>query len=345
MSEFEVMTQNVKRNAGDLQKYARLIDAYSDKVDSVRHDLRFNSEINRSVGNSLRAISDSLERSSMSIQMLSDGLLDVMELYNKTEQQIYGSEVKWTDASMDDASKGKGSRILDMIKGTIYDVIYEFLLKAIGPLGYLCHGILRGVEQKWGNVVSDLLKIAGGLIKNTEGSKIKWREWFKLDVSDKKPWEIALGKYFDFSSVKNGISSACNWIAELVKSGYNNYKEFKDKGISCRFFEETVVETVLKVGEGILITAAVAAVLSSPPGWVAVAVAVTGAATVVVDSFLDTVMCQKTSGSQTSWVEVVSDWICDRGEEGVKGLIDMFTGTKQVNSSGVSCGWGTVQMA
>ena len=236
----------------------------------------------------------------------------------------------------------------------ISDLIYKPLIAAAGPLGTIVDAFRRGAEGKTGNVFSDVIKLAGGLVKNTDKSGIKWGDWFGISPSTKGPWEGAVGKYTDFSSVSKGVSTVCNWAAAAVTSGFSNYKEFGNFG--ARFWEETASETLLKVGEGILVSAGVAAAFAAA-GISAPALAVGAAAagvTVLVDWGLDSVVSWATGGTQTSWIEgasnVISDtgekvagWVADTGKKAGKAINNGINGIKNSinNIRGSGTKWGS----
>jgi len=255
---------------------------------------------------------------------MSAGLQNVVKEYKEHEQSIceHAQTTLGKAVGVKNSIKNATSQIAwgDIIKNAtdlIGDVRYKASIAAAGPLGTLVDAVVNLNDQKYGKTISDVIKLAGGAVKNYDGSKIKWEDWFGVNPSTKGPWEGAIGKYTDFSSAQKGFSTACNWAAAIVSSGYSNYQEFGNFG--ARFWEETAAETLINVGEGVLIGAGVAGIaalagISAP----ALAVgAVAAGVTVLVDAGLNAVVSWATGGVETDWKEVVSDFVCDKFEEGV----------------------------
>lgn len=354
MSKFEVKPDELTKYAGALDEYSRLLGNIGNDVMNVKSRLDFSQDIQRTVNRSLESIVAAIQKESSGCGNMSSGLTKVASNYRKTEEQICGkAKISW-----DAVVKGSGTKS-DESKDNSFDIpewLYKIAISAAGPAGVVVDSIRQGVEGEWGKVSSDLLKLVGGAVKNSDGSKIDWGKWFDIAASDKTPWEQAVGKYtIDFSSWKNSVSTACNWAAQIAASAYSNYQEFGN--FATRFWEETAAETLLKVGEGVLVTAGVSALIAAA-GISAPALAVGAAAagvTVLVDWGLDSIVSWATGGTQTSWVEAASDFICDTGEKVVDWVKD--TGTQVVNAAkegwnsavsavqnffGSGCSWGSL---
>lgn len=210
MSRFDVLAANLKIDAGNLGEYANALSAYSREVNDIRRNLGFSEELSRSVGYSLQVISNSMNDESRGCRSLSSGLSDAVRKYEEAEQGICGkTQITWGKVVGAEARKND-------VADHIWDMVYKSVVSAAGSLGTIVDAIRRGSEGKTGNVISDLLKLAGGLVKNTDGSGIKWADWFGLKPSTKGAWEGAIGKYTDFSTVQKGFSTVCNWAAEIA---------------------------------------------------------------------------------------------------------------------------------
>ena len=340
MSRFVIKPDNLRIQVGRFSDYSETLKKYSDEVLKTNDDFGIAGDISRSIESSLQVISNDLIKESNGCSNLSAGLSDSVQLYEKTEQSIIGtSQIKWGGIVSPDESKSSE------LAEKIFDVYYKTVIAAAGPLGYLGDAIRRATEGKPGDVIGDVLKIIGGFAKNVEKTGINWGKWFGVNLPDKGPWESALGKYTDFSTAGKSISTVCNWAAEIAKSGYNNYKEFGNFGM--RFWEETATESLLKIGEGVLITAAAGALLAPVGAPVLVVGAVAAGVTVLVDWGLDSVVNWVTGGTQTEWMEAASDLICDTGEAIVNGVKDVanaaVNGIKNTfeNIGGAICKWGS----
>lgn len=322
MVSYKVQMQGLLNNADSFEKYMRQLEGYSNRVDSIRNNLSLSDGAVWSIKSSLRTISNGIDDEAGICRNIAGTVQRIRQKYETTENTICGnSKASWSEAMKEaadaaqniinngeTAGNGAGKEVAEGAQEEsgagnfwkrISDLIYKPLIAAAGPLGVIADGIRRGFEGKWGNVIGDFLKLSGGFVKNLEGTKVKWADWFKLNPATKGPWKTALGKYIDFSSVKKGFSSICNWGAELIAAGFSNYKEHGNFG--TRFWGETVTETLIKVGEGVVFTAAAGIILgASAPGW-AVALGAAGI-TVAVDWGLDTIATWRSGGTQTSWI-------------------------------------------
>ncbi len=162
--------------------------------------------------------------------------------------------------------------------------------------------------------VKDILKKVGENIKEPQGIKIRWEKLVEMkDVS--KLGADAWKNYSDFSSVRNGAATACNWAAELAYSGIDNYKEHG--GFTTRWAGETITEAGLTIGETVLASAATGAILATVGVAAAPAIVTVAATTAVVvglDFIGNNVVSFLTNGAETSWKEWASDRINDFGE-------------------------------
>lgn len=315
MATYEVRMPGLQNNANCFEAYNSKLNFYSNKVDSIRSRLYLSSSSSWSIKNSLRLIADGIEDEARSCKNMANGIENISRKYVTTENNICGnSKAVWSGAvgTKENVPDGSGSESPKKDNNSRWDwlpdLIYKPITAALGPFGVLVDGFRRWDEKKYGNVIGDVIKLAGGAVKNWGGSGIKWGDWFGLKPSTKGPWEGAVGKYFDFSDFKKGFSSVCNWATTAITTGFSNFDEHKNFG--TRFWGETLTETLIKVGEGIVIGAGVAAVAgATAPGW-AVAAGV-AAVTVAVDWGLDKVVSWATGGTQTSWIEAASDFVND----------------------------------
>lgn len=347
MAQFTVKTDIAKAQADAEQRWALELDKYAGSVRRIADNLPFSSSKKAEIQSRINAVADRIEEQSESLQAMGRAIDGIMNSYEKAEERALPSKVsvRWVDTA---------------------DKALEFVYKgfsspAAGPLGTLISLVHNDMKGNTGKEISDFIKLAGGTIKNWNGSGINWRDWFGLNTSTKTPWQSAIGKYFDFSSVKKGISSACSWASTLIERGFSNYDEFGNFG--ARFWEETIVETGIKVVEGVAISWAAATGVSAAP---AVIVGIVSAGvTVAVDAGLNALVRWKTENAEAEWLEVASDFISDKmeafGREIKKEVAEFKDDLKKTVSAvgdgiakgvnavknlvGSSCRWGKVQMA
>ncbi|MCR4891180.1 MAG: hypothetical protein K5989_03210 [Lachnospiraceae bacterium] len=350
MSRFDVKPKFLMSQASSLEEDAKQLGQFGNEVIGIKDSLDFSADLNNVIGFSLQIISKELLEESRGCRNLSLALSNAVGKYDAAEENICGkAQVTWSKAS------GTGS-FLQNVVNHFGEAAEETLLAAMGPFGKLVGSTKDLTEGKPGDAIGNLLELVGDVVKNTDGSKINWAGLLGMDVIKKGGiWKHSLSKYFDFSTVRNGLSSACNWLSAGVVSGFNNYNEFGNFG--SRFWEETAVETGLLVGEGVLMTAAAGGALLAM-GFSAPALAVGAAAaglTVLVDWGLDSLVTACTGGAQTSWMEWASDGICDTAEsvgnwmkdtgEKIGNAVSEGVG-KAVNGiqslAGSLCNWGKV---
>lgn len=348
MSEFQLKSQKVRLTVQDMNSLARQMRGLEDQIWRVQSGLSFEVAEKERIRQRLRQAGNDTEAQYRGLCNSASTLNNIVNTYEATEGRLAGVAVNSAVVRGNEAAwSGKNADF------PMSDMIYKSIISALGPIGTVTDAVRRGFEGKTGNVISDIIKLAGGFVKNTDKSGIKWGDWFGINPSTKGPWQGALGKYTDFSSVQKGFSTVCNWASAIVTSGFSNYEEFGNFG--ARFWEETAAETLLKVGEGILVGGGVAAAFAAA-GISAPVLAVGAAAaavTVAVDWGLDAIVSWATNGAQTSWMEAASDFICDTGEKVVDWAKDTAqkavnwakdTGKKIGNAvqniAGSICNWG-----
>ena len=328
MSEFQLKPQKVRTTAQDMNNLARQMRSLEDQIWKVQSGLSFEVAQKERIRQRLRQAGNDAEAQYRGLCNSASVLNNIVNTYEATESRLAGVTVNSAVVRGNGAGTAWNGGAADFPMG---DMIYKTVIAAAGPIGTVIDAVRKGFDGKTGNVISDMIKLAGGFVKNTDKSGIKWGDWFGIKSSTKGPWEGAIGKYTDFSSAQKGFSTVCNWASAIVTSGFSNYEEFGNFG--ARFWEETAAETLLKVGEGILVGGGVAAAfaaagISAP----ALAVGATAAAvTVAVDWGLDAVVSWATGGTQTSWTEAASDFICDTGEK----VVDWAKDTAQKASDWV----------
>lgn len=343
MAQFTVKVEQTRAQADNEQRMAEDLQEFADSVRRIADELNFSTSSKEEIRAKLKAAAEEATEQQKALSKMSKALTDIMEYYEETEERLIlgNSRVSWVG-------------VADQALGYIYK---GFASPVSGPLGTLIDLVHSDMEGKTGKEISDLIKLAGGGIKNWKGSGIDWKNWFGLNLLTKSSWESAIGKYTDFSSVKSGFSTACNWASTIVERGFANYDEFGN--FQTRFWEETAAETGFKIIESVGATAIAATVLGAAAPAVAVGAAA-AVVTVAADAGLNALVRWKTKDPEAEWIEVASDWVCDTAEKvgkEIKREVDdladdikktaksvkesLIKGVNAVkNSVGSSCRWG-----
>ncbi len=170
---------------------------------------------------------------------------------------------------------------------------------------------MEGVVQ---GIISFIGMVAPNVVRNTDGIKVNWSEVFKFtsDSSDDLLKEV-FGKYSDVSSLGKGVATACNWSVAIIGSGVANAEEFGDTWYkNPQFYFETGVESLLNVGEVMLVQAGVKATAGlATTGSIHAAVAA-GAATaalpIAIDYIGDSIATKVSNGTKTRvWKDALAD--------------------------------------
>ena len=316
MGAYKVQIMGLQKNANDYEKYEKFLKQYSDRVDGIRNRLYLSSSSSWSIKNSLRTIADGIDDEARVGKNMSSQIEKIARKYEEAENKICGnSKAAWSEIATEEVG-GTSGTTTEEDSWNILDLIWKPLAAAVGPLAKL-------LWEGWKN----------------RGSGVNWLELFTKGVPIENPLKEALGKYFDFSTMKKGLSSACKWVMAGVTSFISNLTEHGNFGE--RFWGETVTETLIKVGENILLTAGVGAVLAllpvSAPVWATAAVV--AGVTVLVDWGLDAIV--KSQGSKVGWVECLSDFINDGIESIQQRTRDRMNGIHSGVPGGIN-GFNTV---
>ena len=356
MTDFSVMTAQLKTGASEIERCASALSSCQRRLDQVHVQL----------SGSLTPIKEAVRHSSWKIagqsgtmQRSGQVLQQCAAEYDRAEKAAASgnSGTAWSDiiisttpfkaAAVVTHNDNQNHFELDIKPGldAAKKMINKMVISAAGPAGKVIDTMVEGGKGDAGKAAGNIVELAGGLIKNTKGSKIKWADWFGLTKNTKTPLEYATGKYGNFRSP----STVCKWISSFLKSGFDNYKEHGNFG--TRFWGETITEGGASLLEGFAITMGTAAVFTAC-GVAAPSLVIAGAAaglTVVADMGLDALVHCLT-GSDVGWKELVSDFVCDTAEnvsswvkEKAKSVGDWVNKTGQDIQNAVTDGWNNVK--
>ncbi|MBR1629727.1 MAG: hypothetical protein IJ679_10775 [Lachnospiraceae bacterium] len=331
MAEFSVKTDVLKSDALLLSDRGTQVRNIRSSMDSIRRSLGFKIRSSRQIESRLRQLSEEIALEEERLRHMSVSLKEISDLYGRTENEVQGN------------AKTPSYSLEKFVKKTA--------LAALGPFGKIIGVVDNYQKGEYGKSANDLLGFVGSVVKDRSGENVTWKDklldWagVKIPSPEKMPtpkqaWGKARGKYFDFSK-GNRLTAACNWAGQIASSAFDNFKEF---GSVCnwRFWEETGVETLINVGEGIAIAGAVGAGFAAA-GIAAPAIA-TGAVAAgvafIVDKALDWGCKKVTHGTHTSWKEAVSDTISD-GIDYAREKTTGFFKKLVKNPRDVVCPWAT----
>lgn len=335
MAQFSINTNRVKGAANDEYIMVYKLSGYSCEIKKIANGLDMSSPAASGIRSSLRSAAEKAARYSKSMRGMESALNYIADKYDSTERSVrdssqFGVLGAGTAAgvAMDVLNKPNATDTQGGMAGgwiSVIDILEGWLYKpsvaASGLLGTVIDATKKFTNGEWAKGIGDVIKLTGKVVKNVDGTKANWFGDLMgnlFGVVKPKPgnvktaWETATGKYFDFSDVKKGVSSVCNWAAALIGSGYENYKEFGGFQ-NPRAMQETAIETTLNVAEGMAVTAFVATVIGTG-GVPLVAGAITAGVTIAVDKGLDALTKWITGDADANWKEAISDGICDFSE-------------------------------
>lgn len=274
---------------------------------------------------------------------LSDIIRDI-EVEEKNHSIIGETEKESLMDLVFEIAKGAGyfGSIISVTKDT-YDAIHGY---ATGdPLGkYIASGVKtvsKGIKDliKMSKASKNIGKISRAV--GTGNAKAMWRDrvvGFNNSFSGNASKAASFGNRFKRNfglslkdsvknfTFKNGVASgALSWLGvacDGIINYYDNQEEMRTEGISQkRAWEETISETVIDVGKGILVGAAVTAGLTAAIGSAPVLAVAAGTAIVTVGADYATKKLTKLfTGKEKDFTEFVSDGILDIKDKAVEGV-------------------------
>lgn len=309
MARIYIEPSRAKRIAQDEMDLSRALKALSQEVDSIRGNMRYKIAGRAQIAERLRQVSEQIAAEAGAARNMSNGMRQVVTWYEQTENGNRDRQV----AEKTSVQKDSDGAFFDL--AGLFKKLFGTLL---GPFGI----IMDMPDGGAGSLLKYALDGIGSItdVVGAEGTTVPaWlKDLFGLNEMKFTSFkDTFFGKLGKFDSAANTIGTVVNWAGKFVDSFVKNAEEFA--GDWCaRFWEETVTETIIKGVEGAAITAGVSSVIAGictaagvacPPALAVGAIAV--GATMLLDWGLDSLVSWATNGSETSWVEHVSDRICD----------------------------------
>lgn len=376
MSEFKIKFKEANKAKEDLGNYLVKVNEIITDVYRVKESIRWEVQSRYDIDYKLLNLIKCLEKNNHDLAMYKNQLDLIIEEYRSTELRLIG---------VNEQSKVI-DKVVDFVNGAsdfVIESLYNIVKEATGPFGRMAdlylvpwHAItelsrLDGDDDindlsniavnAAGSAAGDIVGLLGDIASVEDGSPLV--EWAK-NLSESKVLSYegvlsdALDGYTNFSSLRKGFSTVCNWASEIIASGVNNYKEYQEGGMNeQRYFEETINEAGLAIAENIALsalvgTAAVALGVTTAPGWVIAGTVALAA--VVIDAGLNSIVKYATDGAEVEWKDAFSDFYLDYRYDPIGGIkaytsaeINLLTKavgdvTKITNTL---CEWGTLLVA
>ncbi len=282
-----VQTKSLRRSAEHLKGIAMRLDMTAKKIQAVAGQLDASMASYEAVIEKLNTYSINLDTLADKTRKAGEAGVKIAYLYEDADNDLVNEE-----------STGR-------------KVAWSIVTGFLGPIGDIAD-ITKNVSRgEYGKVMSTIISTVGDVVENTHGGKVQWKELFNLNkVKDAQGYAL--------KQARSKLTSKVAWAAAIVENGYDNFKEHG--GFTMRFLEETGVESAIDIGEvalvGIGVGAAIATAGITAPAWVIGGV--TAGTVILVDAGLDKIVSVVTKNPDASWKEMVSDFVCDTGEEWVK---------------------------
>lgn len=328
MTQWSVDVDGLARSAQQLEQCGVRLQQVQNSIEDIRRNIRRSSSSMIGAYNQLGYVTQSLNRQTQKVQTLSGSLNGCTQRYRTTEQALTNPashpRPQTVNTSHNDAGSDTSNDAPDWA---------SYIFSAIGGVGGIGASINLLYHAATGNkikVASSSIKMAGKVLdaylsdgpflKNFIGNAVRaknnaattsWWSRFTQNLGEKVGITAKVAK---------AVGAVVTWGSALIERTAQNLDEFN--GLTGRCVAEIGVETVLKVGQGVLIGAAISATLVSSPAWLVGGV--TAVAILGVDALLNLAVKKDSDNADVSWLEVVSDGICDFGTQVATGAKKVF---------------------
>lgn len=316
MARIYIEPTKAKRSIQDEADLGRTLSSLSQEVSSIKSNLRYKISGCDQIGERLRQVSEQIAKESTATRALSDGLQQIIARYEQVENSNRDRQVadKTTVQAVNSGAAQNGGGWEPFDWGKLGEKVLE---KLLGPFG-LVVDLPDVIDGDASDLVKFHLKGIGSIAKVASTTGDTSAEWlgkvFGWTTMKPKSFFEELGQ---FDTTAHTVGTVANWAGKAVDSFVKNNEEFGGEWCA-RFWEETAVEAGIKVVEGAAVKAglsmAVAGICAAAgvacPPTIVVGVAAVGVG-MALDWALDGLVSWATNGSCTSWVEGVSDLVCD----------------------------------
>lgn len=330
MGKFNVQWDKIQSKSSIVGSCGKSLEGMTVQVSSVKNNLNCMGRYTN-VMNALNSLSNELHNEARTANLLGTKLQEVSILYKNTEQQIVA---QWTgiEKPSEKFNWKQDNLIWNSIakSGVIGTVVAAFGKMVTGGVDYRT---LLGGANKFVTVLGDIAKNA--YKDKPDYKKLLFGDWEKggalrtlADWAKKNKTTITSKKDIFTASISKQVSEygfkGCQNVGDKIKvgtkwagmalsgvmNGISNYEEYKTTGISAeRAVAETITETLVDVGIGIVATAGATALLgASAPAVLVGATAV--AATWALDAGTRA-LTKKYLNQEKGLTELVSDTYLD----------------------------------
>lgn len=320
-----------------LRELSRKMEEVSYRVVAANSSLSWEISASGRIKKRLNEASSYLDQLSRKTLALAGTLEGAAEHYHATEWKNAGH--KWWEWK-DTWNLAKEAGLVGLTLGTIGS--------------YLTGGKSQFEDPIKGGlgVAKDIAKLVGSVAKIVPkaGESFDWKTLFGIQagITDKTPTNFfeaigeGLGKYDmgNATAVSDKIAVGAKWAGSLLTVATSAYENFTDESNETfgRKIAETVGESVVKIGEGVLVSAAVTAGLAAV-GAVGAPAVVVGGITVGVTWAIDKGF-EYFTGKNTA--EFISDTIIDGSINFVKDVGETIGGAVSSVGKTISGWWDSL---
>ncbi len=354
--ELEIQTEKVKRLAENLDAIERKLNKIGSEAEEIGNNVKISSTSARTIQKNLQFISSEINRSAESVGKLSSGLSQSVSWYAQSEKEISGAGEAVIPITSEQASTGTSGETSDTKGGILsWSDFWKFVSEA-GIIGSGLAAIFNmvtgdGSAKNWINSGKYMLKMIGNGLSAV--GKAKWKDYLlglkdsfeKMDMSSvSSAWRSYWAKTADDLTFETGgitvknAKVATKWGGYILTSfanGFENYEEYQNSGgqmTAGRAVAETVIETGVDIGLGVVGGAAVAAGAAAL-GVTAAPAVVTGLAVAGV-TWAANGICEWITGGDDIG-ETVANGVCDGFSAAKNWLGNVVNGVSSLWSKGM----------
>lgn len=317
MAKISIEPERARTAITQEEALEKTLRALGQNVDSIRNGLRYKIAGREAIAARLREAAEQLYKEADSTRNARNGLEQIINLYVQTEKANLDRVAAEKTSIQQGAGAGGASTAPTAEDGRYkyVDPKWSKLWSLIGPAAVIPNILMT--DKHWPSVTNEVVKTLGKIAKTVlDSPRAEWaKKLFGFNiVTEASSFLENLG---DFSTLGKGLGTVVDWGTSIVDSFLKNVKEFgNDSWTTGRFWAESGIEAGIKIvekaGFATLIGTGLIAAFGSAPA--VVIGGVTTLTTLLVDWGLDNLVSWATNGSETSWIEFVSDGICNAGE-------------------------------
>ena len=282
MSEFIIHPSSVKGSIAEEQRIANQLINVQNSIGSIMNNLQFNIASSAMIRARLKKSYSDVYQCRRSVVSMSQALNRSVNKYEQTEKRICSNakvgKPSWIGGNEGYSSSQQNKKDTSKVskktvktkerKAKWKDVILK-IISGIGPGGKIVSGlgkVVTGDKSKyatWGSAIKDIVKgfekIAKKVKEAKSGVSVNWGKVLLGGDTYKTGYT-----FIDNVGIEIGKVSPVSAGASALASLFENIDEYQEGGMSkTRFFEETVMETIIDIGKGVLVTAGVSTICAA----------------------------------------------------------------------------------